>query len=88
MTALEYKKEFGLDLYSGIISEESRELRRKRVYEHPEIIEGLTKSGERTRYKKGHTGRTLDKISPQTMTRLIEIGNNTLNLKRREKSNG
>ena len=40
------------------------------MYAHPEIIEGLTANGVKSRFKKGSKGRTRDKLSLQELKRL------------------
>jgi hypothetical protein len=74
LTEKEYKKEFGLDVTVGILSEESRELARKRVYENYDvaIAENLLKKGKKTRFKKGSQGRVKEKVSEQTRRALVE----------------
>ena len=70
ISALEYKKMFGLNIGKGIISEESAKKSRNAVHNHPEIIEHLTTNGVKTRFKKGSKGRTIDKVSLQELKRL------------------
>lgn len=74
ITEKEYKKEFGLDVTVGILSEESRALARKRVYENYDvaIAENLLKKGKNTRFKKGSQGRVKEKVSEQTRRALVE----------------
>lgn len=69
----EYKKEFGLDLGKGLMSEESKELARKRVFENYDvsIAENLLERGKATRFEEGHKlARTY--ISEQTRNSLID----------------
>lgn len=70
MSALEYKRTFDLNVSQGIISEVSAKKSREAVYAHPEIIEGLTANGVKSRFKKGSKGRTRDKLSLQELKRL------------------
>ena len=58
----------------GILSEESRELARKRAYENYDvvIVENLLKKGKKTRFKKGSQGRVKEKVSEQTRRVLVE----------------
>ena len=74
LTEKEYKKEFGLNVTVGILSEESRELARKRAYENYDvvIVENLLKKGKKTRFKKGSQGRVKEKVSEQTRRALVE----------------
>lgn len=73
MTAYEYKKEFGLDVTKGIVSERYKELKRQKVMEHYDLCikQNLIKKGAGTRYQKGSPGRTRDKMSYQTKMRLV-----------------
>jgi hypothetical protein len=72
LSAREYKKEFGLDLIKGICSKESAERTRVKTMSNFDtvIYENLLKAGEQSRFKKGCKGRTIDKVSPQTLKRL------------------
>lgn len=70
----EYKKEYGFDLYKGICSKESSEKSREKVFENYDkcIEKNLIKKGGESRFKKGHEGRTKDKVSAQTKAMLKE----------------
>lgn len=74
LTAKEYKSEFGLNLNSGLISKEHKEILRNNVYEHYDkcIISNLIGGGEATRYKNGSKGRTREKLSLQEYYRLVD----------------
>ena len=74
LSAREYKKEFGLDVIKGIMSEESTELARQRNRENYDLVveENLLKGGEETRFEENHRGRTKDQVSEQTRRRLIK----------------
>lgn len=73
MTALEYKKEFGLDLHNSIMSETSREKARQNNKRNWDKIKANLEKGAPFRYKEGHQGRTSDKVSPQTKKRLKSL---------------
>ena len=82
MTGLQYKDLFGYDRYKSIMSKDSRYLARMNaIKNYPKIKDNLLVSGRSTRFKIGHSGRTKDKISPQTERRLK-------NSKFKTKSNG
>ncbi len=70
----DYKIQFGLDLIKGICSKESSEISRQRVFENYDKVvkRNLLKNGKLTRFKLGSKGRTVDQVSPQTKTALIE----------------
>jgi hypothetical protein len=71
-SAYDYKKEFELDLYKGIIAEETREKHRvavKRDYDKV-VVDNLLAKGKETRFTKGCEGRTRDKVSLQTLNEL------------------
>jgi len=72
ISAVEYKRRFGLDLRKGICSQDSHMLSRKRVFENYSlcIASNLLGQGKKTRFNIGSQGRTKDKISPQTLLRL------------------
>lgn len=71
----DYKKKFGLDLYKGIIAKSTKAKLQKSIEEHYGLVvkQNLIKAGKKTRFHTGMVGRTLDKISAQTMTRLKNI---------------
>jgi len=73
LNATEYKIEFGFDRKKGICSKTSAEKTRVKTIENYDkvISENLVIGGAKTRFKKGHKGRTIDKVSQQTMNRLI-----------------
>lgn len=70
----EYKTQFGFDLIKGIVSKESAQKSRERVYEnYSKCITGnLLKGGQKSRFTKGTKGRTKDQVSAQTKKRLID----------------
>lgn len=72
--AREYKEKFGLDVIKGIMSEESTKIARQRAFENAEVVieKNLILGGKRTRFVKGSKGRTKDKVSAQTLKRLIK----------------
>lgn len=72
MNEKEYKKEFGLILYKGIISEKSRDKSRKAVLDNYEkvVLDNLVTKGESTRFKVGSEGKTREKMSLQELKRL------------------
>ena len=74
INARDYKKEFGLDVIKGIMSEESTEIARVRNEENYDLVveENLLKKGEKTRFEEGCKGRTKDKVSEQTRRKLIK----------------
>lgn len=79
MTALDYKKKFGLDVKKGIISEESKlKSRKATLANYNTVIEvNLKKRGEKTRFTKGHPGRSKEMMSMETLLRVSELGRNT-----------
>lgn len=78
LTALEYKKEFGLNTGKGITSEASSQKSREAVYNNPDIIKALTENGKKSRFKINSKGRTKDMVSLQERNRLkVESGRNT-----------
>lgn len=68
----EYKKEYGFDLYKGICSKESSEKSRERIFQNYDkcIEKNLIEKGGESRFKRGHEGRTKDKVSAQTRAML------------------
>jgi len=72
LDAREYKLKFGFDLIKGICSRESSEKTRIKTMLHYDNVIGnnLLIGGKKTRFEIGSNGRTRDKISQQTMTRL------------------
>lgn len=74
MNEKEYKKEFGLSLYNGIISDMTKEKLQGRVQENYEkVVEAnLLVNGKKTRFKKGSEGRTRDKLSIQEYKNLVK----------------
>lgn len=68
ISAYDYKKEFGLDVGKGIMSEESKKKIRNKTLEHKEIVidKNLLEHGRKSRFKKGHRGRTKEYVSEQT----------------------
>lgn len=79
ITAYDYKKEFGLDVTKGIISEQAKKTAKENVlrYYNRVIAENLTKRGQTTRFKKGHKGRTKAQMSEQTRLRLVHQNKKT-----------
>jgi len=84
MSAIEYKKKFGLNTSKGIISDVSRELSRKRVEENRHVLENIIEGGKKTRYSKGHEGRTKDKVSEQERLRLSEQARTNISTEKRK----
>lgn len=74
MTEREYKIMFGFDLKKGICSKDSSAKSRIAVEKNYDkvVIKNLTKNGVKTRFEKGHKGRTKDKVSEQTRIMLKE----------------
>ena len=72
MTAMEYKRHFGLYTTKGILCEDSRRLARERNLENYGIVveENLVDKGKNTRFKHGAEGRPKSKVCPQLMNRL------------------
>lgn len=72
MSEKEYKLAFGFDLYKGICSKESAELSREATLANYQkcIVVNLIHRGKRSRFTKGHEGRTQDKVQEQTRLRL------------------
>jgi hypothetical protein len=72
MSAVEYKKFYGLDLHTGICSPDSAAIAREHALNNYDkvIAENLLKGGNRTRFTNGHDGRTKEKVSAQTKARL------------------
>ncbi len=68
----EYKLKFGLDLYKGLISENTKLKLQEAVKNNYDLVvtQNLVKNGKKSRFEKGSSGRTIDKISPQTYERL------------------
>lgn len=74
LSAREYKRDFGLDVIKGIMSEESTEIARQRNKENYDLVveENLLRRGEESRFEENHRGRTKDLVSEQTRRRLIK----------------
>jgi len=72
VSALEYKKMFGLNIGKGIMCEDSIALAKKKVYENYDlcIMSNLIQGGDSTRFKIGSEGRLRDKLSEQERLRL------------------
>ncbi len=72
MSARDYKKKFGLDLNKGICSKDSSAKTRKHTMSNYESVikNNLLINGKKTQFKVGHKGRTIDKVSEQTLIRL------------------
>lgn len=86
LSAREYKRDYGLDVIKGIMSEESTEIARQRNKENYDLVveENLLDKGEETRFKEGFKGRTRDQMSEQTRRRLVKQANR-IRKKRKEK---
>lgn len=67
ITASEYKKMFGLNNKEGLLIESTKEKLREYSKVNYEIVvkENLLSKGEKTRFKKGCSGRTKDKVRLQ-----------------------
>lgn len=78
----EYKKKFGLNLYTGLASEETKAKLRKAIEENYDkvVVNNLVANEKShvTRFTKGHPGRTKDKVSEQCRKKLIEIGTKSI----------
>lgn len=72
LSAREYKKEFGLDVIKGIMSEESTKIASNKAYENYDLVvkKNLIENGMKTRFIKGHKGRTKNMVSEQTLKAL------------------
>ena len=69
LSAIDYKKQFGLNVSKGIVSIRTAEILRRHVDKNYErVVEGyLIKNGVGTRFEKGCAGRTKDKLSLQAL---------------------
>lgn len=67
ISSVEYKKEFGLDIGKGLISNSTKKKLQAAVQKHYDVVvrENLVRNGEKTRFLKGSSGRTKDKVSLQ-----------------------
>lgn len=74
ITEKEYKREFGLDVGNSLMCESSKEIARQRLLENYDkvVLENLVnnENSHKTRFTKGHKGRTIEKVSHQTLKRL------------------
>lgn len=72
LNAIEYKKMFGLNLNKGIISKKSKAILRQHVEKnYSNVVENnLLIYGKKSRFQKGHEGRTKDKLSLQALNDL------------------
>ena len=72
ISAISYKKLFGLYTSKGLLCPESRELAQQRNAENKEsvIYNNLIKQGIKTRFKKGCKGRTKNQVSAQLKSAL------------------
>lgn len=72
MSERDYKLTFGFDLKKGICSAESSERTRDKTLANYDrcITKNLILKGSKSRFKEGDEGRTKDKVSAQTRTRL------------------
>lgn len=60
------KKDWGLSKNYDLTSDEYKELKRETINNNPELVtKNLIEKGSKTRFTKGHPGRSLDQISPQ-----------------------
>lgn len=73
MTAFEYKKEYGLSIHKGICSKESSLKSRIKALQFKNIESDKARS-RAVRFKKGHPGRTKDKLSEQERLIIISRG--------------
>lgn len=80
LSAIEYKKMFGLNLNKGIISKTSKDILRMHVEKnYANVVENnLLVNGKKSRFKKGHEGRTKDKLSLQALNDLKTRNTNNL----------
>ena len=64
LSTYDYKEAFGLNICTGLISLQQKELMRKYSKENYDkvIKENLIKNGEKTRFEKGSSGRTKEKV--------------------------
>lgn len=72
ISAKEYKKMYGLNVGTPLISKESAEKTRKKTLEHYDrvVTINLIEKGTKTRLKKGNKGRTKDLVRPEELQRL------------------
>jgi hypothetical protein len=72
MNEREYKDKYGFDHKKGICSKASAERSRITTLANYNkcIKENLLKKGQRTRFKDGDHGRTIEQVSEQTLLRL------------------
>lgn len=72
--AVEYKKEFGLDLGKGLISDSTKRKHQIAVKKHYDVVvhQNLIKNGEKTRFTKGSYGRPKEKVSLQCYKELSD----------------
>lgn len=72
LSALEYKKMFGLNVSKGIIAKKTTEILRHHVEKnYSSVVENnLLLNGKKTRFKNGHEGRTKEKLSLQALNDL------------------
>lgn len=75
LSAKEYKIMFGLNIGKGILSEESRIKCQQSVKKHYDVVvtNNLIKHGKKTRFTKGHPGRTRNQISEQELIRIRKM---------------
>lgn len=69
LSALEYKKSFGLNVSKGIIATRTAEILRSYVDKNYEVVveNNLLKNGRKTRFETGCEGRTKEKLSLQAL---------------------
>lgn len=73
MSEKEYKTTFGFELGKGICSKESSQLSRERTLANYDkcIGKNLIIRGKKTRYSKGHHGRTSDMVQEETRLKMV-----------------
>ena len=86
ISAYSYKKKFGLETVKGICSKRSAAKSRKLNELHYDVVvkDNLHAKGKLTRFEDGHEGRTIEKVSAETMTKLKEHGKNMMLLKHKK----
>jgi hypothetical protein len=77
INAKDYKAMFGLIPNKGIMSEVSLQKSQANVSENfDKAVANLLKHGVDTRFKKGHEGRTRDKMSEQSRLNIVSRNQN------------
>lgn len=69
LTAYEYKKRFGLNNNEGLLIASTKEKLREYVKSNYDTVikENLLEKGSKTRFKKGHSGRTRNQLRLQCL---------------------